>query len=352
MTQDVKAVPTTAKVIVLTGPFGGGKTVTALSFVPPTWQGGTVKRLVIDPEMRTSSHRSEGEADDFEHELFSFIPICEGRFDPQRFVALATQIHQQKYPNGKPDVVIMDDTGMFQEAMIDFWQDKTQAQKAVDLYGIKAKQMAQRSWRPSDPGVIALVFKRIFEEFILDLRVQGIFLVLTSPLRNVWQNYGDPGYDEQGKPKMRIIARSVKVLDIWLKHADWIGNLTRLDEKTRKLSQLPRVSMDPYNPKNSITGLPAEFEWPGWPVFWKWHRDRQFVADVSKLVVPDPEYDQESLASATRTWKVKLYKDLEGIATIDQINTILTAAEAPAYSVETHGEIVNYVKRLMQERTK
>jgi hypothetical protein len=353
MTQTVPQIASKAKVIILTGQWGGGKTVTALSYVPPTWKGQEeiVKRILIDPEMRASSHESPDGKDYPEAEMYGFKNICEGRFDPSRFVALMKAAHSKNWANGTPDVIIIDDAGIWQDVMFTYWGDKTKAVEAAKIYGLDTRlgQLNQKSWRPSDPGVISLVFKRLFEEFVLDLREQNISLIITAPLHNIWQNFGSREYDEKGQPKMKIVAKSAKVLDIFVKHADVIWMLERLNQETRKMSQVPTVIMDPWNPKQSFPGIPEKFEWPGWSKIWTWHRERKHMADVSKLFVPQPEFDQETMDEAARVKKVKLYKELEGVATIEEINAILTDVDAPKYTVETHDQIVEYIKRYKQE---
>lgn len=355
MTQAViPQIASRAKVFILTGQFGGGKSVTALSYVPPGWTGmdHLVKRILIDPEMRAQSHISPDGKDYPEAELFAAKDICDGkRFNPAMFVALMKAAHTKNWSNGTPDVIIIDDAGIWQDSMFRYWGDKTKAIEAAKIYGLDASipQLNQKSWRPTDPGVISLVFKRLFEEFILDLREQNISLIITAPLHNIWQNFGSREYDQNGQPKMKVVGRSAKVLDVFVKHADVIWMLERLNQETRKMSQLPTVVMDPWNPKQSLPGVPEKFNWPGWVAIWKWHRERKQMADVSKLFVPEPEFDQEALEDATRAHKVKLYKDLDGVATIEEINAILSDVDAPKYTVETHDQIVEYVKRLKQE---
>ena len=351
MTQSIPQLASKAKIFIFTGQWGGGKSVTALSFVPPTWDGGTVKRLVIDPEMRDEPHRSPDGKDYPEEELYGYQPVPEGRFDPAKFVALMKVAHTKAWKDGKPDVIIIDDAGIWQEQMFIYWGDKQKSIETAKIYGLDTRisQLNQKTWRPSDPGVLALVFKRFFEEFILDLREQNISLIVTAPLHNIWKDFGKPGYDADGKPSMRVLGRSAKVLDIFVKHADTIWMLDRLNPETRQLSQLPTATMDPMNPKNSFPGVPEKFAWPGWPTVWQWHRERKHKADVSKLFVPAPEFDQEAIDRMTREHKVKLYSDLKDVATVEDINKILSDESAPAYTVETHDAIVEYVKRVVAE---
>ena len=353
-TTGIPTIPSKSKIFIFTGQWGGGKTVTSLSYVPPTWKGpeDLVKRILIDPEMRASSHQSPDGKDYPEAELFAFKQVSEGRFEAARFVSLMSVAHRKAWTDGAPDVIMIDDAGIWQDAMFAYWGDKAKAVETAKIYGLenRLQQLNQKSWRPTDPGVLALVFKRFFEEFILDLREQNISLIITAPLHNIWKDFGSREYDEKGQPKMKVLGKSAKVLDVFIKHADVIWMLERLNQDTRKMSQIPTITMDPWNPKQSFPGIPEKFQWPGWVTIWKWHRERKQMADVSKLFVPEPEFDQETLEEAARGKKVQLYKDLEGTATVDEINAILGDIDAPAYTVETHAAIVEYVKRVVKER--
>jgi hypothetical protein len=346
--------PSRAKVFILTGQWGGGKSVTSLSYVFPTWKGieDLVKRIVIDPEMRNEVHRSLDGRDYPDQELFGFTPLCEGRFDPHRFVVLMQTAHAKTWKDGAPQVIIIDDAGIWQENMFKHWGDKVKAIETARIYGLdqSIQQLLQKTWRPTDPGVISLVFKRFFEEFILDLREQNISLIVTAPLHNIWAYYGSKEYDAEGKPRMKILGKSAKVLDVFVKHADVIWSLDRVDPVTRKASQLPTVTMDAWNPKMAFPGVPEQFKWQGWPTLWKWHRERTYKADLSKITVPEPEFDQEAQDIAIRAFKVKLYDDLKDVATIEEINAVLTADDAPAYTVENHKLIVEYVTRAIKEK--
>ncbi len=343
-----------AKIFIFTGQWGGGKTVTALSFVPPTWTGDQpVKRIVIDPEMRADAYQSPDGKDYPEAQLYGFQKVpAEGRFDPAKFVALMKVAHNKTWTNGAPAIIVIDDAGIWQEHMFVYWSDKSKAIETAKIYGLdtRIRELNQNKWDPKSPGVLSMVFKRFFEEFILDLREQQINVIVTAPLHNVWQNYGVSGYAADGKPNMRVLGKSAKVLDIFVKHADAIWMLDRLNPETRQMSQLPTISMDPMNPKASFPGLPEKFEWPGWPTVWQWHRERKFKADVSKLFVPAPEFDQDSLERMTQVHKVQLYEDLMDTAMVDEIDAILANPEAPVYTVETHDAVVKYVKRVVAER--
>jgi len=340
------------KLIILTGQWGGGKTVTALSFTPWDWKPGKpVQRYYIDMELRAADYKSIDEKDNAEILAFSYIDANGGgRFSGDKFAALMLLVHKKEYKKSAPDVIIIDDAAAFQDAMRLHWNNKENAVKCANIYGLgHIAQLNQKAWKPNDPGTIAQVFKRLFEEFLLDCRQQGITVILTSPLHNIWENYGSREY-EDGKPKMKILGKTAKVWDVWVKYADVIWNLDRLDPQTRNLRNLPHVAMDPYFPKQSFLGIPEQFEWPGWPTLWQWHRERKFVADLTKLTVQEPEYDPDVIADATKAHKRKLYADLLEVATVDQINSIMTEEHAPEYTIEGHEDIVAYVKRVIAER--
>ena len=59
-----------------------------------------------------------------------------------------------------------------------------------------------------------------------------------------------------------------------------------------------------------------------------------------------------SIADATKAAKVRLYADLVNVATVDEINAIMTEPDAPAYTVDSHDAVVGYVKRVISERAR
>jgi len=321
-----------SKIFILSGPFGSGKSLTAVSFVPREWsKNEQVQRIVIDHELRSDTYCSKDGKDHPEKLLFAFDILGGGqRLTGEHFFELAKSIHEQ---SKEPDVIIIDDVAIFQETINDYWQDKANVQKIANLYGKgRDRCLTSSTWKSKDPGTINF-FKRLLVEFMIDLKDMSIDLVITSPQHNIWQGYGESGYGKDGKPKMRILGKSAKVWDCWQQMADVIWVLNRIDRQTKKLKSIPDVSMDVFIPKAALPGIPEQFDWPGWETIWEWHKERKFLADVSKLAVPKPEFDQATIEAEIKKAKNRLVKDLEGKATLEQIKAAMSDEMAPVFSL-------------------
>jgi hypothetical protein len=319
-----------SKIFIVSGPFGSGKTLTAVSFIPHDWHyQERPERIVIDHELRSDTYQSPDGKDHPEKLQYAFSLLGEGKLKFSDFVTLAENIHNKK----SPDVIIIDDIALFQETLIDAFQDKANVLKLATLYGKnKDRCLTTTTWKPKDPGSINF-FKRLMVEFMLDLKDQSIDLVITSPQHNIWENYGIPGYGADGKPLMRILGKSAKVWDCWQQMADVIWALNRIDAKTKKLKSLPSVAMDVFIPKAALPGVPEQFEWPGWNTVWEWYDTRKYVADISKLEIPEPEFTPEIIEIEEKRLKNQLVTELKGKATIEEIRDAMSQPEAPPFII-------------------
>ena len=338
-----------SKIFIFSGHFGGGKSITAYSFVPPAFPADkTPHRLVLDHEIRFDTYKSPDDKDHPEKMQFAFIPLGKGRITPDDVFKMMELVHTKKYVN-KPDVIVLDDVAMTQTKMQTWWQTKENALKTATLYGLeKERCLTVKDWKAFDPGTLTF-FKGLFTEFMLDCKDQDITLILTSPLHNIWQNYGKPGYAEDKLPNMRIIGKSAKVWDCWQQMADVIWIFDRHDKKG-KLTTMPNITMDVMIPKASLPGVPEFFEWPGWTTLWQWFEERKFVADVSKLEKPKPEFDQDTLDKQLKDDKRLFIKEMKGIATIAQITEALENPMAPAYTIEGRADVKEFVLQWLDEK--
>jgi hypothetical protein len=323
-----------SKIFTLTGTFGCGKTATALSFVPLDMpKGKTPERLIIDPEMRFDTYESPDGQDHPEKLQFAFKHLGTPRVVPKDVILLWRGIHEGTY-KPMPDVVIVDDTAMFQDLMIGHWRSSQIALKdTATIYGMdKEGPCMANSYKPYDAGTIFFM-KRLFIAWMQDLKEKNITLILTSPLHNVWINYGQKGQAEDGLPKMRVVGKSAKVLDCWQQMTDVIWFLIRTDPKG-KLTPLPRVVMDNFIAKAALPGIPEQFNWPGWETLWNWHKERKFMADVTKLAGPESEYTPEMIEAMINTDKKALVQELANEVTIEEIKEAMSSELAPEYTVD------------------
>lgn len=335
----------TSKVFILSGDFGSGKTMTALSFVPHGHDEKVqVNRIVVDPEIRSDNYLSKDGQDHPTMNMFGFRQVNKARLTGPQFFGLMKMIHDRNWGDkGKPDVIIIDDTAKVQEIMTDYWQNVDACKATAALYG-KDKDRVFGYWKPKDPGVTAF-FKVLFEEFILDMKEQDITVIITSPLHNIWENYGSNERDENNKPKMKIVGQSAKVWDVWQKMTDVIWDLS-FDLKNK----VPLVQMDPFIRKASLPGVPEEFLWPGWTTIWQWHDERKYVADISKIKIPEPKFDADSMALAIRNGKARLVEELKDTVSIDRIKEIMADEFSPVYDLDNHEKVKAHILLVEKDR--
>ncbi len=327
----------TTNIFTFSGEFGSGKTNTSASFIPPNWTAGIqVKRDFIDPEMRSGTYASKDGIDHPALNLWGIRQINKVRLSGAQMLKYMTYINKKDYSErSKPDVLILDDTAKIQDIMTEFWQDRKNAEETARLYGLHTHRVFSFTWKPKDAGTTSF-FKTLFEEFLLDLKEQDIYVVVTSPLHNLYADYGTK--------EQRVIGQSAKVWDVWQKLTDviWIFDMP-LGAK------MPTVSMDPFIKKAALPGIPESFTWPGWETIWKWHEERTYQADTSKLKLPEPKLDPESVSLKIKEGKYRLIKELDGIATVAQIKEILEGEYAPVYDLSNHDEVREYIKKIVLE---
>lgn len=337
--------------IVLTGPFGSGKTATAVSYTPPGMKPKQkIRRLVIDHELRAQIYLSPDGVDHPEKLQWAFETINEnGRVTGSILQTLMVACRKNEWQNGKPDVIAVDDGAMLQDTLFHHWAAKENALAISKVYGKDTHRcLTATTWKPKDPGTISF-FKELIVDWLVDLKVAGISFILTTPPRNVWANYGKSGNGPDGKPLMRIEGKSAKILDCWLQMADVVWSLDRTG-KDGKLIPMPEVKMDMFVPKASMPGVAEQFIWPGWAKLWDWHEKRTFTADPSKLEKAEPTFDADQMEKTIKAAKSKLIMELKDIANVNEIAEILNTDFAPVFDFDTatkpevYKELASYVK--------
>lgn len=275
-------------VFLLSGGYGSGKSVTALSYKPK--DKPNPKRLVIDKEVRSIRYQAQAHGHDKdvpEALLFSFdlYPDNSGIIEVQDFANLVKQIREG---NG-PDVLIIENMAMFQDDVTGWCQDASGTRKVLEALNMAKQHENFLRYRFSQDPYWRNLLKQIVREFLLTCKRAGIDVVITTELRNEWQNYGAKGYDKDGKPLQRIIGKTAKVWDFVLQIADtcWI-----LKRNIGAITDKPAISIDPLNPKLSIVGVPATFTFDGWDKIWEYERKRGVLSseDFSKVEIPEPEF--------------------------------------------------------------
>lgn len=349
------------KMMILSGPFGCGKSVTSVSYMPPSWflkplTPGKVlpspRRIVIDNELRLMTYKSLDDTDHPEKKLYRF-DIVNGakRMTSDLMYYLMYRAHTNNWgEKGKPVVVVIDDAALLQDILQTGWSNLDEVKKVAALYGKqKDRCITANEWKPKEPGTISF-FKSLLREWMLDLRENDIALIVTSPLHNMWENYGMKGTDPvTKKPYMKIKGKSAHVWDVWQQMADVIWNLSR--DTNNVNNEMPSVSMDPFIHKAALPGVKEQFKWEGWAKMWHSHLNREFVADLSRIAIPEAQFDQDSIDSAIKAGKRKLITELRNVATMAQIGAILHEEFAPEYTLEpgSHEECKDFIVQWIAE---
>jgi hypothetical protein len=272
----------------LTGGWGSGKSVMALSYHPKN--NKAPKRLVIDKEVRSIRYQAEENGYDRdipEALLFSFdlYPDNTGVIGAEQFAELV-----RKFKKGQnPDVLVIENMAMFQEDITSWCQTAEGTRKVLEGLDMVKQHESFLKYRFSQDPYWRNLLKQILREFLLVAKRANTDIVITTELRNEWQNYGAKGYDKDGNPKQRIIGKTAKVWDYVLQIADTCWLLSR---NIMSVTDKPLVSIDPLNPKLSIVGVPPQFTFNSWDQIWEWEKRRGVVSKEAfeRVQMPEPEY--------------------------------------------------------------
>ncbi len=299
-----------------TGPYGSGKSVLALSYVP---KSGKAKRIVLDKEVRSIRYQSEehGETEDVpEKLLFSFdlYPDETGQVSAKQFVELIKKFEDEE---NEYNVLIIENQAMFQGDIEGWCQTASDAKVVLTALGLEKKYLnfLAYSFKPATPPWWNMV-KDIAREFLLVAKRANMDIVITTEMRNEWENYGVRGTAPDGKPWARIKGKTAKLWNFVMQIADvcWM-----LDRNVEEITAKPTIKIDPLNPKLSIVGVPPTFKFTSWERIWEWEKARGVPDDeaFAEVEIDAVEYregdpdNEDSGADPLELGKKKLIEDLE-----------------------------------------
>jgi hypothetical protein len=337
------------KMFVLSGPFGSGKTVTALSYVRP---GVPPKRLLIDMKIgRSDVYKSPDSSDHPDKLMWAFEYLAVPVPTATDIQLLMIAVHKGECPFNS---IIIENVLLLQNLMQQYWSIKANLVSTASIYGLaQSRQLTAKDFKPYDAGTLSLM-KTIFSLFIQDLRKSGIDILVTTPLHNIWTGYGQSGYGPDGLPKMRVLGKSAMMWDAWQQWADtlWILERTKEVKGLKQLKNLPTVSMDVFVPKNSFPGLPSVFEWPGWETVWDWHENRTHVPDMSLIKGDKPGEDPETVKGIIDDLKRKIVRDLPQFSVEEVIKPAMQDSLAPEMKTDNYEEVKAWILRWAKEHDK
>ena len=281
--------------VIISGDPGHGKTETALRFVVPGKK--ETGRLVLDYEARSTQY--QGDKDDFERHLWAFdvYPEPFATPDAKQLAVLYTDIVAGKI---KADVLIIDNVVLFQDDLGQMMSDKATATMLAEKFGVynRYRLFIEYNWKIGDNNWWGLL-KAIIKEFLLACRRNRINVVVTTELKNVWENYGSR---DKNKPA-KIRGQTAKVLAPWLQMLDTVWNLSRKEKDVGGKPQMraaPKVTIDAFSPKASLVGIPPLFDFTDWKQIWQWIEERGVPTkeDFAKVEVAEEQvYVEEEPAA-------------------------------------------------------
>ena len=282
---------------------GQGKTVALVSYYHP--HKDTMRRLIIDEEGRSRQYRAPNGKDDPEQLLFSFDYFHEiygalledGELTAQALIQLYENIRDGKFPY---DCLLVDNAAMFQDdirlLLLDPTHGKANAMalaKAFRSVYAKHAPFLDYKFKPTDNVGIYGMVKSVIEELLRMCQRRDLDVLVATESKNVWQDYGTRN--------MKILGQTAKLLEPWMKYADFAYELSRTtgsrEEGTAHLIAVPWARTDTFNPKNSLPGLPPKFEM-AWPTFWEHVLSRHVTTDeewqeIAVQKAESPEYEED-----------------------------------------------------------
>lgn len=293
--------------IVLTGQWGSGKTVMALSYQRPQ---GETKRLVIDKEARAIEYNAQAlgyKTDKPEALAFAFDmwPDEYGDFNQEQFLEFIRGIEKDTH-----NVIIIDNFSMLADELSGWMQNANYARQITRELGIYSKFQNFIETRFKVDPSFHNMFREVVRQIILKIKRANKDVIVTAELKNVWVNYGVKGYDSEGKPLQKIVGKTARAPESLFAMADVIWHLSRNREK---VTDKPTVQIDPLSPKCSIVGVPATFTFTGWDKIWEASRKR-IAADFSGVQMPETEYiapeEEEDREAQEQRLKNELMREL------------------------------------------
>jgi hypothetical protein len=189
------------RTILLTGTWGSGKTVMAVSYFPKG--NPNPKRLIIDKEARALEYNAEAnglQGDHPERLLFAydFWPDEFGDFSLKQFAEFIAGVRSGKIHY---DVYILENVAQFQEDVEAWCQTPQGCETILKVLDHLEKHQAFLKYRFVQDPYWRNMTKDILFQIIMSFKRSGADVVMTTELRNIWQNYGAKGYDKDGLPR-------------------------------------------------------------------------------------------------------------------------------------------------------
>lgn len=286
-----------------------GKTLTALSFTKP--QDNTV-RVVTDMESRAWHYQGEEDNPERLKYKFYYWPKPGRRFDTIELLEFYEGLSKGEVAvwgydlaTGEatretisPDLWVVDNVVLFQRQLQRVVGRKKNAVDIVKRMDLMGFGMLLQYWKAPDPRWWNLL-KSIIGELLLAARRSGVSVVATTEAGNMWADYG------KGKTAtckgQRVLGRTAKALLTWrqLLDAVWMVDRTVPIEDGRiGLQEKPNVTMDLFNPKGSLVGIPARFKWESWERFWEILDEGEVANDYSEVTQEERNPTPEELIEA------------------------------------------------------
>jgi hypothetical protein len=265
--------------------YGMGKSWLSLSFVNP--EKLPAQRLLYDSEYRDENYKSPDATDHPDKGKFAF-DLWHEVYGATLQESLPQVVAQLKAGKFSHNVLILDDGTTFQQDLYALLTDKAQCEKVLGILGILPahQQFLAYRWKVGDASFYHVV-KSVIAAFLRLLRSQGVDIMITSESKNEWGG-------TYGSRNAKIFGQTVKLWDPWLKMADAIFVLDRIQGDRRtgtaKLLAAPVATADTFNPKASLPGIAPTFRFTHWGVFWEMLDSTVPTdADFAKVAIPEAQ---------------------------------------------------------------
>lgn len=320
---------------------GQGKTVWLVSYY--RWGKDVTRRLLLELEWRARTYKSPDKKDHPEELKFAFDYFRDryaehmddtGNITIAGLKALYDDIKNDNFPY---DVLLIDGMSALQDRMLDIVRggSKQTAGQLAKAFGVYQAQRAniEFKFKPTDNTIVYGIIKACLGQFCRMCRVKGIDLLVATERQNKWANFGKPG--------MKILGRTAKVLEPVFKYADFSYEISRLqgsrEKGTAKLTDTPTFTLDKVNPKNSIPGLKPTFKFT-WDTFWEMALSTNITSQADLDAAPiekaeAAEYEmtrEDHIKGIKATWLA--------LATERSIMTSKTDSVGLAHLIELLGE--------------
>jgi hypothetical protein len=218
-------------------------------------------------EMRDDRYKSPTDVDDHSQFLYAYDDFADeyGWMTKENFLKLYQDIRGGEFPY---NIICIDNLAMLQGLLMSLIQDAKSAKEIARAVGLAYQEnrlFLDHRFKPTDAGGIYTLLKSIIKWFLMTCKRAKVDVISTTESKNVWVNYGSKN--------AKILGRTTKALDPWIQLADLCLLLNRTkgsrEAGTAQLVGPPEATMDPFNPKHSLPGVPVSFTLDNWENFWE-----------------------------------------------------------------------------------